>query len=327
MTIEELRKAMEGDRDAILRLSNSLRDREPIEGLDSLLPHESAQLVLRLRPKRAHRLLRRLGDAPSLSLLSELDPKVAERLLDPEQQARIVKIVSRLEIDAAADFLSEAPEAVTEAVLEAAPQPEALREALRHRAESAGAVMRRRLVAAPVEWTVGETISEIRARAELIDKVYAVYVIDDARRLLGHLKIRDLLLAPDDSPVRSIMRPDTIAVMADVDREEVARLAERNHLPVLPVIDVDRRLLGIVTPQELRQIERAEAEEDMKLMAGLAPKASAFDGPFNIVAHRLPWLAGGLVGAGIAAMVVGTRCSRRIDCGSGDPWPFHNYRD
>lgn len=82
-------------------------------------------------------------------------------------------------------------------------------------------------------------------------------------------------------------------------------LAAKATLPVVPVIDAERHLIGQVTVTELREIERAEAEEDLKLMGGIAPESTAMDGPFEIVPRRLPWLAAGLVGAGTAAVVVG----------------------
>ncbi len=148
-------------------------------------------------------------------------------------------------------------------------------------------------------------IEATREKAEVIDKLYAVYVVGGEGRLADYLKIRDVLLAPPDARVDDFARPDAVAVRADTDREEVLRLAKRERLKVLPVLDAAGRLAGMVMANELREIERAEAVEDMKLMAGLAPDATAADGPFRIVPRRLPWPASGFVGSGIAALVVG----------------------
>lgn len=303
--LDVLRAAVRGDGAALGRVSAALGGGAAPPDLGLLSAAETARLLLRLSPKRARALLRALDEAPSLALLHELDPAVTARLIDPEGAERLAKIVSRLDAETAADFLAEAPPSVVDAALAQSPRAAELRAALRHRSGTAGAVMRRRLVAAPEDWTVGRLVEEIRARSEQIDRLHAAYVIDGERRLTGYLKVRDLLLNPADTVVGDIRRADVVSVAADTDRAEVAEIARREHLPALPVIDAGGRLVGMVTVEELRGIDRAEAQEDLALMAGLDPEASASDGPLTILRRRLPWLAGGLVGAGTAAMVVG----------------------
>lgn len=303
---EDLLAASRGDGEALARVSALLDSAAALAGLDHLSPVETARLVLRLRPKRARLLLRRLDEAPSLSLLQELDPGVAAQLLDAEGVARLTEMVARLDLDRAADFLAEAPKAVVKSVLAGNPRRDELREALRYRADMAGAVMRRQLVAAPEDWTLQQVIEEIRRRSAQIDQLRAVYVIDGQRRLTGYLRIRDLLLNPAETRVGDLKHSDVLAVTAETDRAHVAELAREADLPALPVTDQKGRLLGMVTTAELREIDRAEADEDAKLRAGLSPEASASDGPLQIVRRRLPWLAGGLFGAGTAAMVVGS---------------------
>lgn len=308
MLIDELRRASQGEAEPLERLNELLKGDAgaDLAAVGELSPAEAARLILLLKPKRARALLRLLPDAPGLAALEELDPSVREYLLDAEGEQRIAKIAAKLPVADAADFLADASEHLVEAALAVHPQAEALRAALTYSDETAGALMRRRLVAVPQDWTVGQAIDEIRQRADLIDRLYAVYVTNGGRRLVGYLKVRDLLLHPAEATVGSIMRSDTVTVSADTDREEVARIAEREHLPVLPVVDANGVLLGIITTTELREIDRDEAEEDMKLMAGLAADASAMDGPFQIVPRRLPWLSAGLVGSSIAALVVGS---------------------
>ena len=306
MTLDELRRAARGDADALAGLKAALRQDDPAElAAASLLPPlDAARLLLLLSPTRARKLLARLDDAPSLAALGELEPATAARLLDADVQRRLVKLVGRLEVADAADLLAQAPPALVEQVLAQAGSPE-LRAALDHRAWTVGSIMRHRFIAVPAEWTIADVIAAIRAHAERIDKLYAVYVIDPARRLQGYLKLRDLLLCDGATPVGTLVRPEVTAISATADRAEVLALAREQRLPVLPVVDAEQRLVGIVTTAELVEIAEAEADEDMKLMAGLAPEASAADGPWQIVPRRLPWLAGGLFGAGIAAVVVG----------------------
>ncbi|MEO1092290.1 MAG: magnesium transporter [Pseudomonadota bacterium] len=308
MERDQVRAAARGDGEALRELVGALK--APPADLAGTLaaapPVELARLVLQLKPKHARAMLRLLPDAPSLAVLAEIDPAVNERLLDDDQRARLARIVAKLGTADAADFLAEAPPSVVESVLAALDQPADLIAALGYRNESAGALMQRRLVAAPADWTVGQLIDEIRRNSEQIDRIYAVYVIDADRKLVGYLKVRDLILNPATTVVGDVMRTPVTAVAADTDREEVSRIAERENLYILPVVDADGVLIGRVTPEELVDIDRAEAEEDAKLMAGLAPDATASDGPLKIVPRRLPWLAGGLIGSSIAALVVGS---------------------
>ncbi|MGI6247174.1 MAG: magnesium transporter [Pseudochelatococcus sp.] len=308
MLIEELRRASHGEAEPLEQLNQLLKAGAEAELADvaALTPAEAARLILLLKPRRARALLRLLPDAPGLAALEELDPTIRASLLDAEGQQRIARIAAKLSVADAADFLADLPEHLVQAALAAHPQAEEVRAAIAYRDETAGAVMRRRLVAVPQDWTVAQVIDEIRRNADIIDRLYAVYITNGGRQLVGYLKVRDLVLYPTDTVVGTIMRADTVTVSADTDREEVARVAEREHLPVLPVVDAGGALLGIITAEELREIDREEAEEDMKLMAGLAADASAMDGPLQIVPRRLPWLSAGLIGSSIAALVVGS---------------------
>jgi len=250
--------------------------------------------------------LRLLPDAPSLRVLAALDNAVGDALLDADERRRTARIVAKLPTEEAADFLQEAPPELVDATLDALDRPPGLVRELGYRRDSVAGMMRRSLVAVPADWTIEQVIAEIRANSERIDRLYAVYVIDAERRLLGYLKVRDLILLAGDTVVGEAMRTDTVVVGAETDREAVLNLASTQRLPVLPVVDAEGRLLGHVTADELLAIERAEAEEDLALLAGVDPASSAMDGPLRIVPRRLPWLAAGLAGAGTAAVVVGS---------------------
>jgi len=304
-----LELAAQGDDDALADVERRLRgenagDLQPAIG--RLEPLTATRLLMRLRPRAARALLRLLPDAPSLRVLAALDNAVGDALLDADERRRTARIVAKLPTEEAADFLQEAPPELVDATLDALDRPPGLVRELGYRRDSVAGMMRRSLVAVPADWTIEQVIAEIRANSERIDRLYAVYVIDAERRLLGYLKVRDLILLAGDTVVGEAMRTDTVVVGAETDREAVLNLASTQRLPVLPVVDAEGRLLGHVTADELLAIERAEAEEDLALLAGVDPASSAMDGPLRIVPRRLPWLAAGLAGAGTAAVVVGS---------------------
>jgi magnesium transporter len=101
------------------------------------------------------------------------------------------------------------------------------------------------------------------------------------------------------------MHTDFLAVTPNIDQEEVARLADRYELNVMPVVDVDGRLVGRITPEHLRRVIRKKAEKDIKIMAGLATDTRPDESVARIVRTRIPWLLVGLVGASLSALVVG----------------------
>lgn len=297
-----------GDADALKTVRQALKVHDPIlaKAAARMPPAEAAKLLLQLKPRRAREFLQLLPDQPSLAVLQELEPHIIEQLLDQGPTKRLTRLLGGLPVEEAADFLAETPEPLADQILEALGRPPELVAALDYRAETAGAVMRRRLVAAPVDWTIEQVIAEIRQNSDRLDRIYAVYAIDAERKLVGFLKVRDLLLSPLTARVGEVMRSNVAFVSADTDRADVVRLAEEKRLPVLPVVNAEGVLVGRVTAEELQEIVRAEADEDMKLMSGLAVDTSPADGPLRIVPRRLPWLAGGLIGAFIAALVVGS---------------------
>jgi len=273
--------------------------------LDDWAPADVLAMMRRLRFKRARRLLDWLPDETQFAVLYELDPRLREVVLEEETTAWLSKMLRRLDRDKAIRLLAGLPREVADELIAEMDAPERWRAELSWLEESAGATMHRGYVAVHPERRIGEVIEEIRARADRIEALDAIYVTDAEDRLLGYLRIRDLLLADREARVADVLRPDVVSVDADMDREAVLRLATERRLRVVAVRDRAGRLVGCVSARELAEIARAEAEEDMRLMAGLPAEASAHDRPLGIVRRRLPWLLGGLVGSTVAASVIG----------------------
>jgi magnesium transporter len=118
--------------------------------------------------------------------------------------------------------------------------------------------------------------------------------------------LRDLLLNKKKTRIRDIMRDVAVFVNPDADQEDVLELARMYNVQTIPVVDEGQHVIGRITVEELQEIVRDEAEEDIMLMSGLAPDALPDDSVGRIIRGRLPWLAGGLVGAALAGAVVGT---------------------
>lgn len=289
-------------------LQGLIAKREKAEVLRRLrhwAPRDLVSLVVALRFKRARRLVGWLPDDMHLGVLSELDPRMNALLFEERTQKRMSKLLRRLDHDMALRFLDALPPAMVEGLVTDTDDPESWRRDLAYIDDTAGAVMRRRFLAVPPDRTIGALKDELCGRAAELDKLDAIYVIDTARHLLGYLRVRDLMLLAPDMKAGDAIRTDLVVVDAGMDQEEVLRIAARRGLRVIAVRDQAGRLVGTVSPNELAAIARAEAEEDMLLMAGVSPEATSQDSPVQIVQRRLPWLLGGLFGAAVAAFVIG----------------------
>lgn len=273
--------------------------------LESWPPHAVMSCFGQLRTKRAHKLLKWMSDDLALTVLSEIDPKFHMALFDDATKAKFTKLVRGLDRDRALAILLQLPREYAQDLIADHPASDSLRAALADD-DSAEAAMRQGAVVARAGWSIGDVIYDIRLHSDRIEKIDRLLVVDEEGSLKGYLKLRDLILHDPETPVSDVVRSNPVAVTADMDRAEVLALARRRKESVIAVVDGQNRLLGAITSRELAEIARREADEDMLLMGGVSPVSTGFDRPFQIVRRRLPWLLAGLIGALIAASVIGS---------------------
>ena len=269
-------------------------------------PRDIIELMVQLPLKRARKLYVCLPAGPAAKILAELNDDFRTALLEDATIERITDILNSLDAEEAADALDQLPDAVEEVVVPRLRESETIAELLAYKEDSAGSIMTTKFVAVPPSWNVGQVIKEVRRNSDEIRKLEAVYVMDARRKLIGYIKLYELLLAPNDRPLEELIRTDTIAVSSDMDQEEVVRTAEKNGLTNVPVVDAEGRLLGRITADELAEVIRDEAEEDMHLIAGVSADARPDEPLLDIVKNRLPWLFAGLFGATISGSIVGS---------------------
>jgi len=281
------------------------KERERLRAvLDHWSPPDVVALFVALPLKRARKLFEWRG-RETVKAMALLNPDLRTALLKDASIARIVKVLDKMEPEQALQDLDDLPEEVAQQVFPRLRARAAIEELRAHGEDSAGSIMSRKFVAVPIDWTIGMVTAEIRANARRIEKLYGVSVVDIQRRPVGYLKLRDLLLLPKEIGVREAMHTDFVAVTPDTDQEEVAHLADRYELNVMPVVDANGQLVGRITPDRLQQVIRDEAEEDIKIMAGLATDTQPDESVRRIVRGRAPWLLVGLVGASLSGVVVG----------------------
>lgn len=244
------------------------------------------------------------AELSSQALVEMPDDAHAEETLAALDPGHAAQIVERLEDDDAADILGElAPEQQERILAEVSDRSDVDR-LLRYDDETAGGLMTTHVVTVTDLDTVGLALEAIRRQAEDVEDVTEIYVIDTARRLVGMLSFKQLVVSGNDRLVRDVMDDTGVRVAADVDQEEVARLMARYNVPSVPVVDAADRLLGRVTYDDVIDVAEAEATEDLLRFGGVSPDEELGAAWHDAVKSRLPWLYVNLLTAFMAAAVV-----------------------
>jgi len=151
---------------------------------------------------------------------------------------------------------------------------------------------------------VSECVEEIRLQAENVDKVYAVYVVDEEQRLKGIVSLKQIVLARKNTKVENIFEDDIVFVDTTKSGAEVADLMQRYDLEAIPVVNSLGRLLGRITIDDVVDFITEKAEEDIQVMAGITGEAEEDDSVWVLAKARIPWLVIGAIGSLLAASVI-----------------------
>lgn len=247
-------------------------------------------------------------DPEVLPMLEDAVRDEVVRLLGPEE---VAAALGELDTDDAVEVVQTLEEPIREEVLEAVPAEERalLEEGLTYPEDSAGRLMQRELVAVPSGFTVGETIDLLRDVAErddedLPDEFYDIFVVDSDFRLLGSVPLSQMLRSKRPVRMTDIMMTEIRSVPVAMDQEEVAFLFRQYGLTSAPVIDGARRLVGVITVDDVVDIIHEEAEEDIMLLGGVS-EGDLYEAAVDTAKSRFPWLAANLATALIAANVIG----------------------
>jgi magnesium transporter len=221
--------------------------------------------------------------------------------LEPDNAGRILRHMSA---DDAAEILRQIPREHADEILTAmGEQAEQVERLLGYLADTAGAIMSPEYFALLENLTVKEAIERIQLHGEAEASFY-VYVVDERNYLVGVLSLRQLIMQPPYTQLRDCMVADPIRVTTDTDQEEVAQMVARYDLLAVPVVDTSSRLVGVVTVDDVIDVMREEATEDILKMAGTTVEEVTSPGVWRGAWIRFPWLAASFIGGfgGIALL-------------------------
>lgn len=279
---------------------------ELVAFLDKLHAADVAEALEGMGDGPRARVFALLGDERAALVLQEMEPDDQVALLRQVDAGRAARIVQEMSSDDLADLLGEVRPDEAKDILGLMPADEAadMQELLEYSEDTAGGLMTTEFIALREGLTAEQAIVTLRELAPDAETIYYVYVVDRENRLVGVISLRDLIIASPDRPLGVIAKGDVIAVTADTDQEQVARLVARYDLLALPVVDAEQRLLGIVTVDDVVDVIEEEATEDVVRFAATAAEADVELGAWQRARRRLPWLVALLFGGLLAGSVI-----------------------
>lgn len=278
--------------------------------MEELYPADIASILLELDGEPAHYLITLVDTEMGAEILSHIEPDDRKRFIKERFTVdEIAKYVNLFDSDDAVDLLNEQTIEVREkviALIEDREQARFILDMLHYPEDVAGGLMQKELIKVNANWTVSECVEEIRRQAEDVEKVYAVYVVDDEQKLKGIVSLKRIILARKNTKIENILDEDIVYVETTRPAEEVAEIMQRYDLDAIPVVNTLGRLLGRITIDDVVDFITDKAEEDIQVMAGITGEAEEDDSVWDLAKARLPWLIVGVIGSLLAATVIGS---------------------
>ena len=273
-------------------------------------------LVTSLHPADLAELVLLFGEEERVALLDKLPTDIVGQLFEYAEDDELRNLIrgvgvqdlpavlEEVDDDVAADVIQQLQPAEQLETLAALDRGEEVAELMRYNDETAGGIMSRGFVALNEGISVQQAIDYFRVLRPPTDRAYYLYVIDNERRLQGTVSVRDLLVSLPQTTLSEITQRDVHAVAVGTDQEEVARTLQKYNLMAVPVVDDDGRLEGVTTADDLMDVMREEATEDMFRMVGLDEEETGTTPVLQTIRLRLPWLVVNLATAFVSTIVL-----------------------
>jgi len=257
---------------------------------------------------KEQRILFNLIENPETAayVLSEIDHGTGARLLEQIEKETITEVLQEMPYDDAVEIIRNMPEELAEEILSIMQDEhsEEIEQLLLYEEDTAGGIMSTEIFSLRQEMTVREAIAALQEAVD-VEMVFYLYVTDEHNHLVGVLSLRQLLIVPPATRLKDIMTTDVISVRTDTDQEEVAQVVAKYNLLAVPVVDEGNKLVGIITVDDVIDVMRQEATEDIYKMAGASEEELLYGHKsFKIARLRLPWLITNLLGGVITGYLM-----------------------
>jgi len=240
-------------------------------------------------------------------LLSELEEEILINLIEDLPAEKIARILEQMPKDDVADLIGKLSDERSQTLLDlmAKEESEEVEGLLRYDEDTAGGIMLPDFIALKDDTTAREAIEALQKDYADVEMPFYLYVVDDQGHLVGVISLRQLVVVPPHTRLKAIMATDVVSVNTETDQEEVAKIVARYNILAVPVVDEDHKPVGIVTVDDVVDIFREEATEDILKMAGAGEDLIESQSIFRSTRTRLPWLLASWLGGIIAFLIIG----------------------
>lgn len=239
-------------------------------------------------------------------LFSEMDEDLFVALIDGMDPDAVVAILEDMPNDDVADLLNQLPEETASSLLKRMKKEgsDEVEDLMRFANDTAGGIMNPDFIALNQEITAKDAIEQIQKEFADVEMPFYLYAVDEHGKLVGVCSLRQLVVVKPYTPLKAFMTTDVLSVQTHMDQEEVAKLVARYDILAVPVVDENNRLVGIVTVDDVIDIFREEATEDILKMAGVGEEFVETKSVFKSTRIRLPWLFASCLGGIFAFYVI-----------------------
>lgn len=276
----------------------ALLEQNNLQGAKALLvpvlPVDIAEVITELPEEMQAIAFRLLSTDEAIEVFEYLDSSVQQALLAKFRRQEFLNIVDQMSPDDRARLFDELPAKVVRRFLEQLSPEERTATALLlgYKPDTAGRIMTPEYVSLRENWTVAQALEQLRHLAHERETIYYLYITDNERYLKGILSLRELVLARPEQQIHEVMVRDVISVHTDTDQEEVAKLIQHYDFLVVPVVDTEERLVGIITVDDVLDVVQQETTEDIYTLGGVQSGDDNYfqSNLFTVARKRVVWL-------------------------------------
>ena len=262
--------------------------------LEQIEPEDIAIILDEVSEEECVIVYRLLNKDVASDVFVELDSDIQERLIGYFTDKELKEVLDEIFLDDTADIIEEMPANVVKRILKNISKDDrkTVNELLKYPEDSAGSIMTPEYIDFKEDMTIKDAFDKIRRVGEDKENIYTGYVLTKTRKILGKVDVEDMILANDDDNIKEIMKKDIIVVNTHDDQEEVVKKLEKYDEFVLPVVDKEERMVGIITVDDAIDIMQEETEEDFEVMAAVTPSEESYfkTSVFAHAKNRFLWL-------------------------------------
>ena len=262
--------------------------------LNEMNDYDIAEIFEDLPTTEQLKIFRLLTKDIAADVFSYMETDTQSKLITLLSEKEAVEIINDMASDDAADLMDEIPANVVSRLLSKV-DPEARRDInglLNYPDDSAGSIMTTEYMDLKEENTIEEAIRKIKKEYDDKETIDICFVTDKSRKLIGTVKLKDLILNDEEKLIKDIMDDDIMSVNTLMDQEEVASIIQDYDLTSIPVVDTENKLVGIITIDDVIDIIEEEATEDIEKMAAITPTEKPYLklNVLELYKSRIPWL-------------------------------------